>query len=129
MAEALRFGLPDLLYGDESSLVNHALGFGKGDLNPHWFEYPSLQMYVLFAIYALVFAAGRLTGAWQSHPRLGVLSTFTAARAADLAATVPLCRHMAGDGWHFEELPTWHWPMFSRPAELAAILHRNWPAS
>lgn len=61
----LRFGLPDLLYGDESSLVNHALGFGKGDLNPHWFEYPSLQMYVLFAIYALVFAAGRLTGAWH----------------------------------------------------------------
>lgn len=61
----LRFGLPDKLYFDEFALVNHALGFGKGDLNPHWFEYPSLQMYVLFAVYGLVFAVGRLTGAWH----------------------------------------------------------------
>ncbi len=62
----LRFGLPDKLYFDEFGLVNHALGFGRGDLNPHWFEYPSLQMYVLFAVYVLVFAAGRLIGAWHS---------------------------------------------------------------
>ncbi|NLT56392.1 MAG: alpha/beta hydrolase [Actinomycetales bacterium] len=71
----------------------------------------------------------RLTGAWQSLPRLGVLSTFTAAQACDLAETVPLCRHMAGDIWHYEELPTWHWPMFSRPVELAAILHRQRPTA
>jgi len=71
----------------------------------------------------------RLTEAWQSLPRLGVLSSFTAAQADDLAATVPLCRHLAGDGWHYEELPTWHWPMLSRPAELAAILHRNRPTA
>lgn len=66
----------------------------------------------------------RLTGAWQPLPRLGVLSTFTAAQARGMAATVPLCRHMAGDGWRFEELPTWHWSMLSRPTELAEILHR-----
>lgn len=71
----------------------------------------------------------RLTGAWESLPRLGVLSTFTAAQAAGMAATVPLCRHMAGPAWRFEELPTWHWPMLSRPADLAAILHRTRPAS
>jgi pimeloyl-ACP methyl ester carboxylesterase len=70
----------------------------------------------------------QLTGAWQSLPRLGVLSSFTATQAASMAATVPLCRHMAGDGWRFEELPTWHWPMFSRPDDLAAILHSSQPA-
>jgi hypothetical protein len=29
---------------------------------------------------------------------------------------------MAGDQWRYEELPTWHWPMFSEPAALAEIL-------
>jgi hypothetical protein len=41
-----------------------------------------------------------------------------------MAMATPLCRHMTGDAWRFEELPTWHWPMLSRPIELAAILHR-----
>ncbi|MGB8385604.1 MAG: alpha/beta fold hydrolase, partial [Dermatophilaceae bacterium] len=53
----------------------------------------------------------RLTGAWEKLPRLGVLSTFTAEQAQAMAATLPLCRHMAGTGWRYEELPTWHWPM------------------
>jgi hypothetical protein len=58
-----------------------------------------------------------------------VLSTFTAAQAAGMAASVPLCRHMAGPDWHYEELPTWHWPMLSRPVDLAEILHRARPSS
>lgn len=62
----LGFGLPDLVYGDEVALVNHALGFGSGDMNPHWFEYPALMMYVLFVLYGLVYAVGRLTGVWDS---------------------------------------------------------------
>lgn len=61
----VRFGLPDLLAADEAFLVNHALGFGQGDLNPHFFNYPALQMYLLFALFGLVFAAGRLTGQWN----------------------------------------------------------------
>ncbi|BCJ40165.1 hypothetical protein GCM10010168_30230 [Actinoplanes ianthinogenes] len=65
----------------------------------------------------------RLTGAWEKLPRLGVLSSFTTEQARAMAATVPLCRHLAGDAWRFAELPTWHWPMLSRPAELARILH------
>jgi hypothetical protein len=39
-----------------------------------------------------------------------------------MAVAVPLFRHMAGDGWRFAELPTWHWSMLSRPAELTEIL-------
>jgi pimeloyl-ACP methyl ester carboxylesterase len=73
--------------------------------------------------WATATAPVRLTGAWESLPRLGVLSSFTAAQAQGMAATMPLYRHMAGDVWRFEELPTWHWPMLNRPVELAAILH------
>jgi pimeloyl-ACP methyl ester carboxylesterase len=65
----------------------------------------------------------RLTGAWEKLPRLGVLSSFTVEQVREMAATVPLCRHLAGDQWRYVELPTWHWPMLSRPAELARILH------
>jgi hypothetical protein len=69
----------------------------------------------------------RLTGAWEKLPRLGILSSFTAEQVRGMAAAVPLFRHMAGDRWRYEELPTWHWPMLSRPAELAALLHRDAP--
>jgi pimeloyl-ACP methyl ester carboxylesterase len=65
----------------------------------------------------------RLTGTWEKLPRLGIMSSFTVKQIQEMAATVPMFRHMAGDGWRYEELPTWHWPMFSRPAELAQILH------
>jgi pimeloyl-ACP methyl ester carboxylesterase len=64
----------------------------------------------------------RLTGAWEKLPRFGVLSSFTVAQMRAMA-TSPLMRHMAGDRWRFAELPTWHWAMLSRPAELAEILH------
>ena len=64
----------------------------------------------------------RLTGAWEKTPRLGVLSSFTVDQMQAMAGAVPLFRHMTGEQWRFEELPTWHWPMLSRPAELADIL-------
>jgi pimeloyl-ACP methyl ester carboxylesterase len=67
----------------------------------------------------------RLTGGWEKLPCLGILSSFTAAQTRDLAATVPTFARMAGPNWTYEELPTWHWPMFSRPADLAEILHRH----
>jgi len=65
----------------------------------------------------------RLTGAWEKIPRLGVMSSFAGAQARALAGTVPAFRHMDGDGWTYRDLPTWHWPMVSRPADLADILH------
>jgi pimeloyl-ACP methyl ester carboxylesterase len=64
----------------------------------------------------------RLTGAWEALPRVGILCSFTIEQVEGLAAGVPMFRHMAGDNWRYIELPTWHWPMFSRPTELAEIL-------
>jgi pimeloyl-ACP methyl ester carboxylesterase len=74
--------------------------------------------------WATATAPVRLTGAWEKLPRLGVLSSFTISQVQAMATAMPVARHMAGDAWRFEELPTWHWPMLSRPADLAAILHR-----
>lgn len=65
----------------------------------------------------------KLTGAWEEIPRLAVLSSFTAQQALDMAAAMPALRHMTDSNWTFEELPTWHWPMFTRPTDLANILH------
>ena len=48
---------------------------------------------------------------------------YTVAQVEQMAATMPLFRHMVGDAWRFQELPTWHWPMLNRPIELAEILH------
>jgi len=56
------FGLPAIYHPDEERLVHHALAFGLGDLNPHYFNYPSLAMYLLFAQYAGFYALGRLFG-------------------------------------------------------------------
>ncbi|TVT39780.1 alpha/beta hydrolase [Amycolatopsis rhizosphaerae] len=65
-----------------------------------------------------------LTGAWEKLPRLGILSSFTAEQARAMAA-MPLFRHMADEQWEFAELPTWHWPMLDKPAELAHILDQQ----
>ena len=62
----IRFGLPFVFYPDEALIVNHAVGFGTGDLNPHYFVYPTLYMYLLFLIYGIGYVGGRLVGAFGS---------------------------------------------------------------
>ncbi|WP_262851825.1 alpha/beta fold hydrolase [Mumia quercus] len=63
-----------------------------------------------------------LTGAWQDIPRTGVLCSFSLHQLQEMAPHVPVFAHMVGDGWTYVELPTWHWPMVSRPAELTTVL-------
>lgn len=60
------FGLPYVFYPDEAVIVNHAVAFGTGDLNPHYFNYPSLYMYIMFAIYGLIYVVGWLIGIFTS---------------------------------------------------------------
>ncbi|MBE3143120.1 MAG: glycosyltransferase family 39 protein [Planctomycetes bacterium] len=61
----ISFGMPYVLDPDEAVLVNHAMAFGTGDLNPHYFIWPSLFMYLLFGIYGFTYALGRVFG-WFS---------------------------------------------------------------
>lgn len=63
----INFGLPHTLCSpDESNVVGIALRFGTGDLNPHFFNYPTLWMYVLFSFYIFYFLVGKITGAFFS---------------------------------------------------------------
>lgn len=58
----LDYGLPEILHADEPIVVNKALSYGMGDLNPHWFLLPPLTSYVLFFIYGIYFFVGKLIG-------------------------------------------------------------------
>ena len=61
----LSFGLPNThCRPDESTLVHRALAIGAGDLNPHFFNYPSLHFYVLAVLYGLYFIVGFVGGAF-----------------------------------------------------------------
>lgn len=60
------------------------------------------------------------------HPKTLVLCTFTTETVTALAASGnPVFGLMGGAEWSHHELPTGHWPMFSRPDDLAALLDRE----
>ncbi|OGA01790.1 MAG: hypothetical protein A3I00_05480 [Betaproteobacteria bacterium RIFCSPLOWO2_02_FULL_64_12] len=59
-------GLPGTAFGDEQPVVHHAVGFGSGDLNPHFFVYPSLFMYLTAVVYGGYFLVGRALGTFPS---------------------------------------------------------------
>jgi hypothetical protein len=61
----IQFGLPHLYHADEPIVVNHALAFGTGDMNPHFFNIPPLVSYLLFFCYGVGYLAGRGAGFFQ----------------------------------------------------------------
>ena len=63
---ALGYGLPATYNPDETPILNRALAFAKGDLNPPNFLYPSLYFYALFGWEVLFFVAGRVMGLYHS---------------------------------------------------------------
>jgi 4-amino-4-deoxy-L-arabinose transferase-like glycosyltransferase len=57
------FGLPETrAKPDEHRIVDLALGFFSGDYDPGSFQYPSLYLYALHALYLVYFALGRAFG-------------------------------------------------------------------
>ncbi|MDH6703914.1 pimeloyl-ACP methyl ester carboxylesterase [Kitasatospora sp. MAA19] len=65
----------------------------------------------------------RLTGAAAGLPQALVSCSFPLARVhAMVAAGHPWFVGLDGPNWELRELPTGHWPMFSRPADTAAVL-------
>lgn len=64
----LNFGLPFAeSRPDEMLIISKAFRYGTGDLNPHWFRYPSLFSYVTFAAFGgyagVLFVAGKIHAA------------------------------------------------------------------
>ncbi len=106
------FGLPHIgYYWDEPVVVNHAVQFGTGDLNPHWFIYPAFFMYLaaaaIGAYIALALASGALSGvdAAMSGYFLDPTPYYLAARlvsatfgAATVALAYLLIRHFTSRG-------------------------------
>lgn len=62
----VNFGLPNLYHADEPIVVNHALAFGGGDFNPHFFKIPPFTSYLLFALYGIYFLIGSAFGFFSS---------------------------------------------------------------
>jgi len=56
-------------------------------------------------------------------PRTAIWCSMTVAEVQKMMAAYPAqTSTLAEPGWQFVELPTGHWPMFSRPRELAELL-------
>ncbi len=56
-------------------------------------------------------------------PKLLITNSFPLAQVKELIANEhPWFRELGGPEWEFAELPTGHWPMFSRPEDLAQLL-------
>jgi hypothetical protein len=59
----------------------------------------------------------------EELPKLGILCSFSLDQVQErIASGNPLFRELAGPKWRFVELPTGHWPMFSKPDDLAELL-------
>ena len=67
------FGLPYTLHNDEPIVVNHAVAYGTGDLNPHFFIIPPLCSYLVFIFYGMYFVAGKLAGMFAHTRDFGLL--------------------------------------------------------
>jgi hypothetical protein len=56
-------------------------------------------------------------------PRTAIWCSLTVEEVQGLIASYPdMCSTLTTPGWQFIELPTGHWPMFSRPRELAELM-------
>jgi hypothetical protein len=59
----------------------------------------------------------------EELPKLGIQCSFSLAQVQEMITSGnPMFRGLAGPEWRFVELPTGHWPMFSRPEDLAKLL-------
>ncbi len=64
----LDFGLPLAeSRPDELTIAFQAMKFGRGDLNPHSFNYPTFFKYVVFVLYGAMYGVGRLLGAFSGQ--------------------------------------------------------------
>ena len=70
----LDYGLPlSSARPDEEVLIQKILGFDAGDPNPHWFVYPTLSLYLLYAWVKTAFVAGHALGLWAGATDLATL--------------------------------------------------------
>src|SRR5262245_16513513 len=62
------YGLPHTYHPDEGYIVSRAIRFHGGDLDPRFFNWPSLYMYVLSAVYGVLFGWRGVVQAFSEDP-------------------------------------------------------------
>jgi 4-amino-4-deoxy-L-arabinose transferase-like glycosyltransferase len=79
---ALGHGIPHAVGVDEPEIVERALMMMKsGALNPHFFDYPGLHLYLQLIVSIVRFVAGAITGAWTSLDQANAESFYLWGRA------------------------------------------------
>lgn len=100
----IEYGLPQSYISDEYDYVASALTrLKRGDFNPRWWHYPSLQPYLASATYLAVFLRDVPTGRWSSIQQVVEEDMIYWGRflsvcfgTATVAATFLLGRHLFG---------------------------------
>jgi hypothetical protein len=62
----IAYGLPDHFHWDEPTIMDRAIRMAGGDLNPHFFYYPTLLMYLLLFANGVLYAVGHVLGYYTS---------------------------------------------------------------
>ena len=99
---ALGQGIPYMLGVDEPEVMDRAVRMIKtGDFNPHFFDYPSLYIYVQSAVSVARFLFGAVRGEWSSLAAAATTDFYLWARAVTAllgAATVGVL-YLGGLRW------------------------------
>jgi 4-amino-4-deoxy-L-arabinose transferase-like glycosyltransferase len=106
-AAALRFwslgaGLPYAVGVDEPQIMERVVRMMKtGDFNPHFFDWPSLTIYLHLAAACITFLTGAMRGYWSNLDQINATDLYLASRSATAllgTATVALT-YLAGRRW------------------------------
>jgi hypothetical protein len=90
-AAALRFiglgaGIPYAVGVDEPQILDRAVGMmGSGSLHPHFYDYPTLYIYVQLATACLRFMTGAMAGEWRSLAEVSPADFYVWGRAVTAA--------------------------------------------
>jgi 4-amino-4-deoxy-L-arabinose transferase-like glycosyltransferase len=99
---ALGYGIPFALGIDEPETMDRVVRIMKtGDFNPHFFDYPSLYIYVQVAVACTRFLLGAMSGAWRSLSEVGAADFYLWGRAvtAILGTLTVLLVYRIGMRW------------------------------
>jgi 4-amino-4-deoxy-L-arabinose transferase-like glycosyltransferase len=95
-------GIPYALGVDEPEIMERAVRMMKtGEFNPHFFDWPSLTIYLQFLLSCLTFLRGAMHGAWNNLDQIGAAQMYESGRSLTAAfgvATVWLT-YLAGRRW------------------------------
>ena len=107
MAAVLRLvnlgaGIPYAVGVDEPAIMERAVHMMKtGDFNPHFFDWPSLTIYMQFGVSCAVFLLGAMQGHWNNLGQVGAADMFMAGRAlsALIGAATVWMTYLIGCRW------------------------------